>query len=439
MNVPPTIPAQALVCLVLLLDCIASASRAEVISTPLEVAYVGPRFGERTVPPPTTPAAPEPDPAEWCGASPWREWSRLTGDWGTSRPKLEGLGLTFDGSYILDASSMLGGGLRQRALARGLLDLNLTFDPKPLLGIEGGTFFIQYHSLHGPNGSADAGSLQAFSNIDGDAYDDLGEVWYEQKFLHDRLRVKLGQVDANAEFAFATAAHEFINASAGFTPALVGFATYPKPALSLNLFAYPTDWLYAGAGAYTDNHQDLSGASFERPYLLGEIGFTHKGTRRLGPGRLAVGCWQETEELDQFDGGRRDGTTGLYCVAEQQVWKEHPENRDDVQGISIFGQYGWADAQISAIEHQVGVGLTAVGLVPGRDEDTLGVYCTTALTSRVSGAGFQRDETCVECFYSLHLARFFSLKPDLQWIAHPGGHASPETAWVATLRVTTAF
>ena len=439
MNVPPITRAKALVCLGFLLECIASGSRAEDISTPLEVAYVGPRFGERSLPAANTPATPEPRPGEWFGECPWYEWSRLTGDWRTSRPKLEGLGLTFDGTYILDASSMLSGGLRQRAIARGLLDLNLTFDPKALLGIEGGTFFVQYHSLHGPNGSADVGSLQACSSIDGDPYDDLGEVWYEQKLLHDHLRLKIGQVDANAEFAFATAAHEFINASAGFSPALVGFATYPKPALSINLFAYPTEWLYAGAGAYADNNRDLSGRSFERPYLLGEIGFTHKGTRRLGPGRLAVGCWHETEELDKFDGGRRDGTTGFYCVAEQQVWKELPANRDDAQGISIFVQHGWADAQVSAIEHHIGVGISAVGLVPGRDEDALGIYWTTALTSRVSGAGFQRDETCVECFYSLHLARFFSLKPDLQWIAHPGGHASTETAWVATLRATTAL
>jgi carbohydrate-selective porin OprB len=352
---------------------------------------------------------------------------------------IETNGVTFGGSYLADASAVLSGGLHRSSVFRGLLSLNVTIDPEPVLGIKGGTFFAEYLFHHGPNGSADTGDLQGYSSIDAGRFSRAGEIWYEQKFLKDCLRMKIGQVDANSEFAFVSSAKNFIHSSAGFSPTIANLPTYPNPDLSVNLFAYPTSWFYAGAGVYAGSLREFSSTDLHHPYLLGEIGFTQKGSGHFGPGRIAAGFWHDTETLDRFDGGRENGTSGAYAVAEQQIWKKQPDKADDTKGVSLFAQYGYADAQVSDFNHHFAFGADAAGMVPGREQDEAGLYCSWARLSRAFGSNFAHDEIAIEGFYRFQVTGFWSVQPDLQWIDHPGGHASPSHACVATLRLVTSF
>jgi len=376
---------------------------------------------------------------EWFGGWPWWQWSRLTGNWGSVRPLLETNGLTLAGHFTTDTSVGLSSGVHQRGIQRGLLDLNLTFDPEPLLGIPDGTFFAQYYYRYGPHGSDDIGDLQGYDNMDAGKLNQVEEMWYEQKLVQDHFRLKAGQVDANAEFDNLPAAGGFINSSAGFSPTLLDFPTYPDPALSVNVFAYPTEWSYCGAGIYTDNLRDLSAYGFHHPYLIGEAGLTHPAAGHFGPGRVAAGFWYDTATLSRFDGGLQDGTSGGYALAEQQVWKQQPAAADDVRGVSVFAQYGYANPETSPVANHVGVGISATGLLPERDSDGMGIYWTWAGLSQASGAGFTHDESSLEGYYQCRVTPFFALKPDLQWIRHPGGQSFPDSAWVATLRVVIDF
>jgi carbohydrate-selective porin OprB len=406
---------------------------------PGDLAYLGPYTGDRRpdLTAPVTPA--ETAPPEWFGQSPWQDWSRLTGNWAGARATIETQGVTFGGNYLADASTVLSGGFRRASVFRGLLNINVTVDPKPVLGIEGGTFFAQYLFHHGPNGSADTGDLQGYSSIDAVSFSRAGEIWYEQKCLKDHLRMKIGQVDANSEFAFVSAAKDFINSSAGFSPTIANFPTYPNPDLSINVFAYPTDWFYAGAGVYAGSLREFSSTDLRHPYCLGEIGFTQKGNGHFGPGRIAAGFWHDTQTLARFDGGRENGTSGAYAVAEQQIWRKQPDKADDTKGVSLFVQYGYADAQVSDFNHHFGFGASAAGMVPRRAQDEAGLFCSLARLSRANGSDFDHDEIAVEGFYRFQVTGFWSLQPDLQWFDHPGGHSFPSHACVATLRLAADF
>ena len=419
----------------------ASSAWAGENSATNELAYLGSQPGERTLPPPSVSTSVSGiTNAEWFGVGlPWWKWSRFTSDWGGSRSSLETNGLTFAGHFTTDTSVGLGNGIPQRGIQRGLLDLNLTFDTEPLLGIHGGTFFAQYYSRYGPHGSDEIGDVQGFDNIDGYHLSQVEEIWYEQKFANDHLRLKAGQVDANAEFDNLPSASGFINSSAGYSPTLLNFPTYPHPALSANLFVYLTEWFYCGVGIYTDNLRDLSSYDFHNPYQIGEAGLKYSGTGRFGPGRVAAGFWHNTGEVSRFDGGSQDGTSGYYAVAEQQVWKRQPGATDDKRGINIFAQYGSANPQVSPVVHHIGVGTSATGLLPGRDNDGTGIYCSWAALSHADGAGYTHNESSLEGYYQCQVTQFFALKPDLQWIRHPGGQSSPEAAWVATLRLIIDF
>ncbi|HYG23626.1 MAG TPA: carbohydrate porin [Verrucomicrobiae bacterium] len=369
---------------------------------------------------------------------PWHEGEYASGNWGGFRTSLAEKGVEFSGSYIIDGSSVLAGGLRQRSVARGLLDLNFTFDPEPVLGIPGSTFFAQYFFRHGPNGANFVGDLQGYSNIDAECFDRIGELWFEQKLLDDRIRVKLGQGDANTEFAYIESSGQFIHSSAGYSPTLRCLPTYPCPALSANVFVYPSAGTYVGTGVYSEPLDSRSPLNFETAYLLGEAGVAWEGARRLGPGRVAGGMWHEVAQVERFDGSFENSATGFYAVAEQQVWKENLEEPDNPQGVSLFAQYGYADANVSAIEHHVGCGLVVIGFLPCRDDDASGIYCSLAITSPADAA-LHRNETCVEWFYSFQATSFIVLQPDMQWIVNPGGGEGRAEAWITTLRVTLIF
>ena len=376
--------------------------------------------------------------SEWFGSDPgWTEWSRASGDWSGARTGLERRGFSFSGNYVWDSSFPMAGDVSRAAIVRGLLDLSLEFNPETWLGWPGGRFFVQSIGFHGRNGAEVVGDLQGCSNIDAEHFTKLEEFWYEQTMAGEQLRLKVGQVDANGEFACVDAAGDFLCPTAGYSPSIFTLPTYPHARLSVNLFVQPCEWFYAGAGAYGPELGD--GFAGNHPFWIGEVGLQRAATAHVGAGRLALGVWQETAPVDRLDGGSRNGSTGFFSVGEQCVWREHPDSEADQQGAVIFYQYGWADRQVSAVAQHVAVGARWQGVVPGRDEDAVGIRYSWVQTSRVAGSGFSADETNWESFYRCQATRFIALTPNLQWIHHPGGKAGRPDTLIFSLRAAIVF
>jgi len=438
-------PRSASLVLAALLAVIAAAAdaAAEVLADGIELAtllddFLGHERGAREEPAEiAAPAAPPP----------WLAGPYATGGWGGLRSRLEAVGVALAGSYVFDGSAVLAGGVHRRASGRGLLDLSLTLDLGKLVGWGGGTVFLDVYSQHGGSVSDDAGDLQGISNIDADDTTELAELWYERWLVDHRLRLKVGKVDANSEFAFVETAGEFINSSAGFSPTIFVLPTYPDPAWSLNCFAYPWHGAYAGAGLYdgasatgaaTGNHTPNWLFDDDR-FSIGEAGLTWGGGGRVGAGRFAAGVWWHSADFTRFDGGSEHHTSGLYALFEQQIWREHPDTTDDGQGIRLFWQYGWADEEVSEVAQHLGAGVLWVGPFPGRDGDAAGGMVTLADLSDASGSGFAGDEATIELFYRLEITPFLTLKPDIQGVFNPSGDATVHDALVTTLRIEIAL
>ncbi len=101
-------------------------------------------------------------------------------------------------------------------------------------------------------------------------------MWFEQRLLGGRARLKLGQVDANGEFGVVQSAGEFINASAGFSPTRYGRPTYPDPVPSVNVFLLPA----------------------------------------AQAGRLGFGYWRHSGHAPVFGGGMQRAPQGWYATPE---------------------------------------------------------------------------------------------------------------------------
>lgn len=71
---------------------------------------------------------------------------------------------------------------------------------------------------------------------------------------------------------------------------------------------------------------------------------------------------------------------GFYFGFDQVCSKENPDPKDK-QGFSIFGRYGFAHGDVNRVENFWSFGGQYVGLIPTRDEDTLGFGFAQAIQS----------------------------------------------------------
>ena len=357
-------------------------------------------------------------------------------------------GVTFEMTVQADHSTNLRGGVRQGTAFRRPLAFGVDLDAERLVGWKGARLHAGLQSHAGDHGTESlVGDAQGFDNADADRFAQVSELWLEQVLFSGKLRLKLGKMDANGEFAGVESGGGFLNSSAGFSPTIQGFPTYPDPSTSVNVFVEPAAWLYAGAGLYDGATQDgCHGRTGNRGpstfwgapssvFLVGEAGVRlDLGGRK---GRLGVGAWRHTATFERLAGGSTRGTSGAYATLDQAVWSEPSDGN---QGIGLFAQWGGADGAISEIDRHLAVGAAWTGALAGRDRDALGLMVSSVRFGKAceAGAAGGRHETALELFYGAQVTPWLLVKPDVQVILNPGGREMPG-AVVATVRAAVSF
>jgi porin len=411
-----------------------------------------PQPAKPAAPAPATPPAP-PAPAEpvalrdWFGHRPYWEWSRATGDWGGTRTRLEEIGLTFAGSYTLDWSSVWSGGINNRASTRSLLDLNLTLDTLPSFGLEGGTLYIDFQSTDMRGGPEDTGTFMATSSLEtGDNVDQISELWYQQIFAEGLLRLRAGKIDAGLEFGYTAPAENFIHASNVLLYTNGVIPTYPDPAMGVELFVYPTENIYIGAGAFDGSlsagvHTGRQGPAplwnGNEYFFIAEAGITWKDLGSLGPGKFAAGGWGHTGDFTDADGSTSSGTGAGYFMVNQRLLARDAADPENEGGLVAFLSAGFADGDVSDSEIQVTTGLTLNGTFDGRDEDVTGLLFTWLDLS--DERGFDEDESALELMYKFQLTPFIAITPAMQYIWNPSGDPTIDDVFAGVVRFEIEF
>jgi porin len=366
---------------------------------------------------------------------------RLLGDLGGARTRWEEKGFTWDLVYTGEVFMNTRGGINTSDSEeyRGDVSLFLTLDTGQAGWWQDGVFFIHLQEGHG-QGITDehAGDFQVVSNIDADDFKQVSEFWYLHSFFENRLWVKLGKQEANADFAFVDYGVEFINSSPGFSPT-IPMPSYPDQDWGLVIGTAPNDWFSANLGIYQgrpnggrsigDTLDNLHG-----PMTILEPAFHYDLSGN--PGHLRLGAWWHGDKFEELDDpGGTSENYGFYLTWDQQLWLENPGV--DEQGIGLFAQYGWAPEDLNEAGQYFGLGMQWTGPVPRRDEDIAGLGVFSVDFS--GEAGFEDDaETAIELFYSAPVLGWLSLKPDLQYIINPGG-AGNDDALAVGLRLQANF
>ncbi|MEO8962497.1 MAG: carbohydrate porin [Ginsengibacter sp.] len=362
--------------------------------------------------------------------------------------RLKDKGVIFGVAESLEGYYNFMGGLRTGSAAASTFDANVSLDMNQLLRTPGGKVYADFEarSFQNPTDLM-VGDLQVFDKNTSDPFLQIFEFWYEQKFLHNTLRLKIGKVDANAEFSLIDNGLDFMTSSAHVTPTLFVFSTFPDPAPSVNFFYTPGKLFYASIAAYdanqNDHFLDFSGnPSSVQPSLTGtlwicETGLTWSHLSGSGDdGNLRLGVWKHSGQFNRTeDNSSIHGADGLYIVINQTLWKPDSD-KDTDRGLRMFLEFANSNKGVAPIYQHYGGGLLWTGISANRPDDEIGICTQYARISTQPGLLWNHEQA-VESFYKFSLASWLNLQPDAQYIIHPGGIYS--NALVGTLQLDLLF
>lgn len=378
-----------------------------------------------------------------ASAQSWFEGDHALGEWGGARATLAEQGLAIDGSWTGEAARVFGGGAHERSSFRNLLDLNATLDLEPLLSLPGATLYADYYVLNGRPLFDDVGDFQWCSNIDSEPMHQLAELWWEQRLVDGALRWKIGKVDANTEFGYAENTLEFVHSGLAW-PVTSAMPLYPDPATSVNLFLTPIENCTLALGCYDGAGQEgfSTGGRGTSTFLgdpaatfwIGQLDLRWSLAEGALPGRVGLGATLHTGTFDRFDGARQHGAKSFYATLDQALWREHPDDAEDLQGLAFGAIAGRADDDVSEAAAQLSAGVVWTGFLPGRDDDVVGLGASWLRFA--PDAGFGDDhELALELLWKVQVTPWLVVRPDLQLVLDPGGDPSLDDAWVGLLRI----
>jgi porin len=228
----------------------------------------------------------------------------------------------------------------------------------------------------------------------------------------------------------------------------------------------------AGSGcAKLPQECDLYGTTFSTAggaLLISELQYAvNQGKDAAGlPGTYKLGGWFGTADFNDLHFGttatggvvslgsdpsatplKRSGNGGIYAVADQTIW------RGKQQSLSLFLRGGYAPPDRNLVTYYVDGGAALKGPINGRPDDVLSFAVAYAKISPDAAAADRdasvvvRDyETVFELDYSVQMAPWWTIQPDIQYIIHPNGSQNPNNsaqrignAFVTGLRSTVKF
>jgi porin len=353
-----------------------------------------------------------------------------------SREILHGLnehGISFQGLFVYDWSKEFDyDDDPASGFGRYSFDLSMPVDGKKAFGLEGSAGFVRLKHHLRNFGETDEGAAQVYSNIDAQSRTTLYEIWFEQRLVANKLRLKGGKIDANTEFATVQIAGDFLNSSMGYSPTIMSFPTYPEPKLGINAFLHPTANYGLGLGWFQT-------AGTGTLFVI-EPGVNWNVGQGEHPGRASVGYWRLNGQVDRFDGGYEAGTQGFYAVVEQSGWQHPWVGAHGERKLSTFLQFGEGPGELSAITRHVGGGGVLQAPFGKRWQDSIGIAASWVQFSSSPGAGFELGgELALESYYKANFTRHVAFVQDFQFLRHPGGMRANPDCPVITPRLVISF
>jgi len=402
----------------------------------------------------------------------------MTGDWGGERTRLIEQGIDIKADYVGEVGANLHGGYNDDKTARysDQFGLGVALDLQKLWGWDNTQAKIQLTNRNGQNISNDrvgdprAGTLSSSQEVYGRGHMvRLTQLWIQHQFLDGKLDVKAGYFGEGEDFN--TFPCEFQNLA--FCGSQVGnWATnlwynWPVSQAALRVKYNITPELYAQIGAYNQNPSQLehgngfklSGSGTKGTVLPVELVWSPKVNDL--PGEYRVGYYKSTAPADDVkvnitndgqDYRVRDSKHGYWFVVQQQLTSH---NGDASRGLHIAANATFHDKQTNIVDNYQSLMFVYKGPFDARPKDDIGIGAarihvnddvkkSAELINASIGATDYSDplytplrntEYNYELNYGFHVTNWLTVRPNLQYITHPGGVDQVDNALVAGLKI----
>ena len=406
----------------------------------------------------------------------------MTGDWGGERTRLIEQGIDIKADYVGEVGANLHGGYNDDKTARysDQFGLGVALDLQKLWGWDNTQAKIQLTNRNGQNISNDrvgdprAGTLSSSQEVYGRGHMvRLTQLWIQHQFLDGKLDVKAGYFGEGEDFN--TVPCEFQNLA--FCGSQVGnWATnlwynWPVSQAALRVKYNITPELYAQIGAYNQNPSQLehgngfklSGSGTKGTVLPVELVWSPKVNDL--PGEYRVGYYKSTAPADDVkvnitndgqDYRVRDSKHGYWFVVQQQLTSH---NGDASRGLHIAANATFHDKQTNIVDNYQSLMFVYKGPFDARPKDDIGIGAarihvnddvkkSAELINASIGATDYSDplytplrntEYNYELNYGFHVTNWLTVRPNLQYITHPGGVDQVDNALVAGLKIQSTF
>ena len=394
------------------------------------------------------------------------------GEWKGKRKKLQDLGVKLDAVFISDTAYLASGGRKPgaRPETSAHLGLDLDLDLDKLAGWKGVKVHAQVTARQGQNTSVrnlqdpaapELSSVQV-SYARGNQGSRLSEFSIEKKFEYHNLSVKAGRLNLGGDFDVMTCHFQnssFCGAQMGKwqsglwmnTPvaqwgARVKFDLNPSVTAQVGVYEYNPDNGNAkaeGQGWSLDT-QHADGVTIPVELIWHPQFGLHglSGTYRVG---AMINTAHEVEnQKNVVTGLAEDHSDGEWISIEQQLTSKDGGER----GLEMFENFTWHDQDTNKIDNTQQMGFEYVGLSAAHPHDILGLAFNRVhlnphfVHTQESHGKHQFDaraEYNVELNYNYNLTPWLLVRPDLQYIIHPGSSHNVNNAFVVGVTTRVIF
>ena len=410
----------------------------------------------------------------------------MTGDWGGERTKLIEQGIDIKADYVGEMGYNAKGGYNHDKTGRysDQFGLGVALDLQKLWGWDNTQAKIQLTNRNGQNISNDrigdprAGTLSSSQEVYGRGHMvRLTQFWIQHQMFDNKLDVKLGYFGEGEDFN--TFPCDFQNLS--FCGSQVGnyvntWYNWPVSQAAIRVKYNINDELYAQIGAYNQNPSQLehgngfklSGSGTKGTVLPVELVWSPKVNSL--PGEYRIGYYKSTadandvrEDVNGFDAATtgdayktHSSKHGYWFVAQQQLTSH---NGDASRGLNIAANATFHDKDTNFIDNYQSVMFVYKGPFDARPKDDVGIGAArihvnddvkknAELLNASNGVSdydnpvfspIRETEYNYEINYGFHVTNWLTVRPNLQYITHPGGVDAVDNALVAGLKIQSTF
>ena len=411
----------------------------------------------------------------------------MLGDWGGTRTSLAEKGYDFKLDYTGEMGANLHGGYDHDRTARysDQFAFGTHMDLQRILGWHDAEFQLSVTERSGNNISNDrindprVGGFTSAQEVWGRGQTwRLTQMWYQQRFFDQKLDIKVGRFGEGEDFNSFPCNFQnlaFCGSQVGNWAGDIWY-NWPVSQWALRVKYNLAPELYAQIGAYEQNPSNLdpgngfklSGSGTQGAVLPIEL--VWKPAFDGLPGEYRAGYYysnaKATDVYKDSNGqpaalsgqAYRSSSSkhGFWLGAQQQLTSLA---NDRSRGLSVFANATMHDKKTNAIDNYVQAGVVYNGLFDARPKDDIGfalarVHVNPAYRKNAQAVDQARGvddydnpaflppqdtEYSAELYYGVHVARWLIVRPNLQYIRHPGGVDQVDDALIGGIKLQTAF